>query len=165
MRIQTELVLHFFLPLERQTGRCDNQNAPRLASRQEKACTLLNEFHQWALSTKEAVLPKSPIGQATDYALSNWNALTRYLDDPDLAIDNNAAEQAVRAVALGRKNWLFFGSDRGGRVAAIHFSLIASARRHNLDPFAYLKDLPAHIPTHPNRQIHELFPDHWKALD
>ncbi len=133
--------------------------------RLEKARPLLDAFYQWAVSTKQAVLPKSPIGKATDYALSNWKALTRYLDDPDLAIDNNAAEQAVRAIALGRKNWLFFGSDRGGQAAAIHFSLIASARRHDLDPFAYLKDLLTRIPTHPNRKIHQLFPDHWKTLD
>jgi len=137
----------------------------RYALRQEKAGPLLEEFFEWAVSTKAAVLPKSPIGKATGYALSNWDALRRYLDDPELAIDNNTAEQAVRAIALGRKNWLFFGSDRGGHAAAIHFSLIASARRHNLDPFAYLQDLLTRIPTHPNRQIHELFPDHWKALD
>lgn len=132
--------------------------------RQEEAGPLLKEFHEWAVSIKAAVLPKSPIGKATDYALSNWKALNRYLDDPDLKIDNNVAEQAVRAIALGRKNWLFFGSDRGGHAAAIHFSLIASARRHNLDPFAYIQDLLARIPTHPNRRIHELFPDHWKTL-
>jgi transposase len=137
----------------------------RHALRLGKARPLLNAFYQWSVTNKQAVLPKSPIGKAIDYALSNWKALSRYLDDPELAIDNNAAEQAVRAIALGRKNWLFFGSDRGGHAAAIHFSLIASARRHNLDPFIYLKDLLARIPTHPNRRIHQLFPDHWKALD
>ena len=137
----------------------------RYALRPEKARPLLEEFYRWAVCAKQAVLPKSPIGQATDYALSNWTALIRYLDDPDLDTDNNAAEQAVRAIALGRKNRLCFGSDRGGQAAAIHFSLIASARRHGLDPFVYLQDLLARIPTHPNRRIHELFPDCWKASD
>lgn len=131
--------------------------------RQNKARPLLNDFRPWAISAKQTVLPKSPIGKAIDYALGNWQALTRYVDDPDLHIDNNPAEQAVRAIALGRKNWLFFGSDSGGHSAAIHFSLIASARRHDIDPFAYLRDLLERIPTHPNRQIDQLFPDNWKV--
>jgi transposase len=138
---------------------------PRYALRRERARPVLQEFYPWAVATKQAVLPKSPIGRAIDYALSNWDALCRYTEDPDLAIDNNPAEQAVRAIALGRKNWLFFGSDRGGHAAAIHFSLIASARRHHLDPFTYLTDLLRSLPTHPNRRIHELFPDHWENRD
>jgi len=135
----------------------------RHALRREQARPLLDAFAQWLRTAKAKVLPKSPMGGAVDYALSNWDALCRYTTDPGLHIDNNPAEQAVRAIALGRKNWLFFGSDRGGHAAAIHFSLIASARRHGLDPFAYLRDLLARIPTHPNRRIHELFPDNWKA--
>ena len=108
------------------------------------------------------MLPKSPIGKAVAYALGHWQALTRYIRNPDLAIDNNRAEQAVRAIALGRKNWLFVGSDRGGHAAALHFSLIASARRHDLDPFAYLRDLLARMPTHPCDTLDELLPDVWK---
>jgi len=137
--------------------------AARLALRQEKARPRLETLRQWLIATKAAVLPKSPIGQATDYALSNWDALCRYTSDPRLAIDNNTAEQAVRAIALGRKNWLFLGSDNGGHAAATHFSLIASARRHGIEPFAYLRDILTRIPTHPNSQLHELLPDQWKA--
>ena len=109
------------------------------------------------------MLPKSPLGQATVYALSNWDALVHYSTDGDLAIDNNRAEQAIRAIALGRKNWIFLGSDRGGTAAAIHFSLIASAHRHGIDPFAYLQDLLRRISTHTNRKIADLYPYRWKA--
>ena len=101
------------------------------------------------------------MGMALNYSLENWDALLRYTQDPALNIDNNAAERAIRAIAVGRKNWLFLGSDDGGRAAAIHFSLIASAKRHGLDPFAYLRDLLRRIPTHPNRDIENLLPDWW----
>jgi transposase len=148
--------------VERDAKPCDD--AQRLALRKERAVPKLAGIEKWLIETKAAVLPKSAIGQAVDYALGNWKALERYTTDACLAIDNNAAEQAIRAIAVGRKNWLFFGSDRGGHAAAIHFSLIASARRHGLDPFAYLRDLLTRIPTHPNRLIHELFPGHWKRL-
>jgi transposase len=135
----------------------------RRSLRQDKAKPLLEELKETFIACQRDVLPKSPLGQAANYALSNWAALVRYTADGDLAIDNNPAEQAIRAIALGRKNWLFLGSDRGGHAAAIHFSLIASARRHGLDPFAYLQDLLRRIPTHPNREIVELLPDRWKA--
>jgi len=147
--------------VERDAQSCSD--ADRLALRRERAVPKLEAFRDWLVQTKRDVLPKSPIGKATDYTLSNWEALCRYTTDARLAIDNNAAEQAIRAVAVSRKNWLFVGSDRGGHAAAIHFSLIATARRHGLDPFAYLQDLLRRIPTHPNRHIHDLFPNHWKA--
>jgi len=129
--------------------------------RHHKALPLLEDFHDWARAARDAVLPKSPMGMALNYSLENWDALLRYTQDPALNIDNNAAERAIRAIAVGRKNWLFLGSDDGGRAAAIHFSLIASARRHGLDPFAYLRDLLRRIPSHPNRDIDALFPDRW----
>lgn len=137
-------------------------DALRHARRQEDALPLLHEFNEWAAHTlANQVLPKSPMGQALAYSLNQWDALVRYTDDPALNIDNNTAERAIRAIAVGRKNWLFLGSDRGGRAAAIHFSLIASAKRHGLDPFAYLRDLLRRIPTHPNRDIQSFFPDRW----
>lgn len=134
-----------------------------LSLRHEQSRPVLADIHDWLVAVKRDVLPKSPMGQAVDYALKNWDALTRYAGAPFLAIDNNAAERAVRAIALGRKNWLFFGADSGGKAAAVHFSLIATARRHAVEPFAYLRDLLTRIPTHPQSRIHELFPDHWKA--
>ncbi len=143
----------------------DRALAERLALRQEKAVPVLDALGAWLHEEQRRQLPKSPIGQAIQYALNNWTALNRYVHDPRLAIDNNPAERALRPVCVGRGNWLFAGSARGGRAAATLFSLIASAKRHGLDPFAYLRDLLARIPTHPHRRIDELFPDRWKALD
>jgi transposase len=130
--------------------------------RLERSKPVLDKMQQWLDSQQGRVLPKSPIGEAVTYAQNQWKALLRYLDDGDLAIDNNAAENALRGIAIGRKNFLFLGSDRGGRAAATLYSLVRSAKRHELDPFIYLRDLFLRIPTHPNRDIHLLLPDHWK---
>jgi len=130
--------------------------------RQENSKTILYKTKDWLDAQQGVVLPKSAIGEAVQYAANNWTALTRYLDDGDLAIDNNAAENALRAIAIGRKNWMTIGSDRGGRAAAILYSLVQSAKRHAIDPFHYLRDLFLRIPTHPNKEIHLLLPDHWK---
>lgn len=134
------------------------------ARRDEDARPKLEDFKKWVEETYIAVLPKSPIGKACAYTLNHWTALNHYLDDGHLAIDNNAAERAIRPLTVGRKNWLFAGSKRGGHAAATLYSLIESAKRHGIDPFVYLRDLLTRIPTHPNRSIDELFPDHWKAL-
>lgn len=149
--------------LREETADLPRAEADRLRHerRQEASLPLLEDFATWAKVTYAAVLPKSPMGAALNYSLENWSALLRYTEDAPLNIDNNAAERAIRAIAVGRKNWLFLGSDDGGRAAAIHFSLIASAKRHGLDPFAYLRDLLRRIPTHPNRDIESLFPDRW----
>ena len=134
----------------------------RVALRQERARPILDTWKQWLDTESVKVLPKSPIGQAIQYALNQWTALNRYLEDGDLDIDNNEAERAQRGIAIGRKNWLFLGNDRGGRAAATFYSLIMSAKRHGHDPFAYLRDLFMRIPTHPNKALAELLPDHWQ---
>ena len=85
-------------------------------------------------------LPKAPLGKAITYALNQWEALNVYLEDGDLSIDNNPAERAIRPIAVGRKNWLFAGSDRGGHAAAVIASLMATCRRHKVDPYVYLHD-------------------------
>ena len=103
------------------------------------------------------------MGEAIGYTLDQWTALTRYLDDGRLDIDNNAAERALRRVAVGRKNWLFAGSDEGGRRAAIFYSLIETCRRHGVEPFAYLRDVLERVSTHPAKDIAALLPDQWKA--
>ena len=123
---------------------------------------LLTSFRQWLEEQRAAVLPKSPLGQAISYALSNWDALSRYCAAGFLAIDNNLSERTLRLVAIGRKNWLFAGSHRGGHAAATLYSVIQSAKRHGLDPFTYLRDIFWRISTHPNKQIHQLLPDNWK---
>src|SRR5262249_62264740 len=109
------------------------------------------------------VLPKSPIGQAIAYAQSNWPALLRYTESGELSIDNNLAERMLRAQAIGRKNWLWVGSDRGGRTAAVLFSFTASCKRHDIRPFAYLRDVLGRLPTQPTDQLEELLPDVWFA--
>jgi transposase len=134
----------------------------RLALRQEKARPDIDKLRAWLLAQVGVVLPKSPLGEAIGYALDQWTALTRYLDDGRLDIDNNVAEQAMRRVAIGRKNWLFVGSDDGGRRAAIFYSLIETCRRHGVEPFAYLRDILERVSTHPAKDIAALLPPNWK---
>jgi transposase len=110
------------------------------------------------------VLPKSPIGKAVTYALNQWEALNRYLENGILCIDNSLSERVIKLVALGRKNWLFSGSDDGARRAAILYSLIASCKLCGIDPFVYLRDVLERINTHPAHRIDELTPPQWKEL-
>ncbi|KKL14062.1 hypothetical protein LCGC14_2519530, partial [marine sediment metagenome] len=134
----------------------------KYAVRQEKSVPILNDFKEWLDGiTLEQALPQSPIRQAINYAINGWEALCRYTEDGDLAIDNNVAERQMRPIAVGRKNWLFFGSDRGGRTAAILSSIAQSAKRHNLNVYVYLRDVIARISDHPASQLHELLPDNW----
>ncbi len=141
--------------------------AERFALRQEKSVPLLEQFKIWLDAQQAAnggpVLPKSPMGQAIQYALNQWAALCVYTTDGELAIDNNASENALRRVALGRKNWLFCGSDNGAHTAAILFSLIATCQRHKVDPFAYLRDVLTRIAAQPMNRLAELLPARWKA--
>ena len=132
------------------------------ALRKEKSKPVLDGFGEWLRTEQTRVLPKSPIGQAIAYTLSNWAALNRYVTDGDLAIDNNAAERMIRPITVGRKNWLFAGSDRGGRATAILMSLVATCKSLGIDPFAYLRDVLSSIPTHPNSRLSELLPDQWQ---
>lgn len=106
-------------------------------------------------------MPKSPERRAVGYALKNWEALTRYCGDGDLAIDNNATERAIRGVAVGRNNWVFFGSDEGGRTAAVLRSFTASCQRAGIDPFRWFRDVLARIGGHPVNRLAELLPHNW----
>ena len=101
------------------------------------------------------------ITKAIEYCLKRWTALIRYLDDGNLPIDNNWAENQMRPWALGRKNWLFAGSLESGQRAASIMSLVQSARLNGLDPYAYLADVLSRLPTHPDSQIDELLPHVW----
>jgi transposase len=126
--------------------------------RQARAKPLLDSLRQWFEETLSKLSRKSDTTAAIRYALSRWNVLTCYCDDGHLEIDNNAAERALRAVAVGRKNYLFAGSDRGGERAAALYSLIGSAKLNGLDPESYLREVLTRIADHPIRRIEELLP-------
>jgi transposase len=133
----------------------------RRALRQRDSVPLLTAFEEWLTEQGRHVLPKSPIGQAIAYAQSNWAALCRYPEHGELSIDKNLAERTLRAQAIGRRNWTFLGSDRGGRTAAILYSMTGSCKHHDIDPFAYLTDILRRLPSHPAQQLDELLPDAW----
>ena len=136
----------------------------RAALRQEHSRPILDEFRTWldGNAKQQGVLPKSAIGKAFTYTLNQWDALCRYTEDGDLAIDNNLAERAMKIPALGRKNWLFVASETGGRRAAILFSLVASCKANHVEPFAYLRDLFTQLPTVTSpADLDALLPDRW----
>jgi transposase len=145
----------------------DARYAAIATERQARSVPLLNDFYAWLLAEAPKVLPKHPVRDAMDYALSNWPALCRYTENGALDIDNGEAERALRSIALGRKNWMFCASQRGGEAAAIHFSFVASCRRHNVDPFAYLRDVLTRLPrlgeNASPHALRELLPDRWQS--
>lgn len=132
------------------------------ALRKRKAKPILKDYRGWLLRQSTRVLPKSPLGQAIRYTLKNWIALNRYLADSILDIDNNKAERLMRPVAIGRKNWSFAGNDRGGRAAAIIYSLIESCKVNDINPYDYLRDILTRLPNTLNRDIKSLLPYIWK---
>lgn len=138
-------------------------DAERKTLRQEQALPRLAAFRQWLQAQQAEVLPKSPLGEAIRYALSNWHSLIRYTEAGFLVIDNNVSERTLREFVLGRKNWLFAGSDHGGHTGAILFSVTATCRRLKIDAFAYLRDVLRRLPEMPAEQLHELLPDRWAA--
>jgi transposase len=132
--------------------------AARQQVRQARAGPKLEELYQWFIATARQLSKKSDLAGAIHYALARWKALTRYCDDGRLEIDNNAAERALRAVALGRKNYLFAGADCGGERAAAMYSLIGTAKLNEIDPEAYLRYVLERIAEHPINRIDELLP-------
>jgi hypothetical protein len=129
---------------------------------QRISARLLGKLHQYLLELQPEVLPKGPSGAAVRYALNQWGALTRFLEDGELEIDNGATERANRDIALGRGNWTFFGSDGGGKTAAVLRSFIASCKRCGVEPFAWFRDVLSRIPAHSITRLSELLPHNWK---
>ena len=135
----------------------------RTALRQEKAKPCVEAFHTWLTTTLPKLSAKSELAKAISYALTHWTALTRYLDDGRLGIDNNPAERALRGVGLGRKNYLFAGADSGGQRAAAIYSIIETCKLGAIDPEAYLRDILARIADHKINRIEQLLPWNWAA--
>ncbi len=136
----------------------------RRAQRQARAGPLLQEMHAWLSQLLGRVSAKSALAQAIGYSLTRWRALTRYCDDGRIEMDNNAAERALRGVALGRGNYLFMGSDTGGERAAAIYSLVQTAKLNGLDPEAYLREVLSRIAEHPINRIEELLPWNLTAI-
>ena len=132
--------------------------------RQQRSKPVLAQIRSTVQGWSGRVLPKSPMGKAASYALGQWVALNHYVDHGILSIDNNLAERVLRMVVIGRKNWLFAGSDNGGKRAAVIYSLVASCKLCGIDPFAYLRDVIDRVSTHPAKEISQLIPSNWKAL-
>jgi transposase len=129
--------------------------------REEFSIPILAKIRAWLGENQKLVLPRSPMAQAIQYALNQWEALNRYTAHGFLNIDNNSAERALKRIAIGRKNWLFAGHDEAAKSCAILTTLIASAQRHGIDPQAYLTGVLARTPAMPVSQLEKLLPDAW----
>ena len=135
----------------------------RLAVRQEQSAPLVAELEAWMREERRKLSRHSDVARAMDYMLKRWASFTRFLDDGRICLTNNAAERALRGMALGRKAWLFAGSDRGGQRAAFMYSLIVTAKLNDVDPQAWLADVLRRIADHPASRLDELLPWNWKA--
>ena len=159
-----EQALKLFVQLyeiEREVHQLDAAERKRI--RQERARPVAEAMHLWLTGQRKKVPDGSATARAIDYSLGRWQALTRYIDDGDLPVDNNWVENQIRPIAIGRSNWLFAGSLRAGQRAAAVMSLVHSARLNGHDPFAYLRDVLERLPTQPASRIAELLPHRWQS--
>jgi transposase len=135
----------------------------RVRVRHERSRPLIGALEGWLRERRAKLSGKSETAKAIDYSLKRWPAFTRFLDNGRLCMSNNAAERAVRCIAVGRKNWTFAGSDEGGHRAAAIYTLIETAKLNDIDPQAWLADVLARLPDHPAKRIAELLPWNWRA--
>jgi transposase len=135
--------------------------AERLAVRQEFSAGLVADLESWMRAERAKLSRHNDVAKAMDYMLTRWASFSRFLSDGQICLSNNAAERAIRSLALGRRNWLFAGSDRGGQRAAMMYSLITTAKMNNIDPQAWLADVLARIANHPVHRLDELMPWNW----
>ena len=149
--------------IEREAKGLDPQARQQL--RQQRSKPVADALHDWLTEQRLKLAKADATARAIDYTLSNWRGLTRFLDDGNVPVDNNAAENAVRPIVLGRENWLFVGSQQAGERAAVIMSLIESAKLNGLDPWAYLKDVFERLPTLKQRDIAQLLPHNWRPAD
>jgi hypothetical protein len=134
----------------------------RREARMQRSRKVADALQKWLMQQRQKVPDGSATAKAIDYSLKRWEALTRYIDDGELPIDNNWVENQIRPIALGRNNWLFAGSLRSGKRAAAVMSLIHSARLNGHDPYAYIRDVLERLPTQPASRIEELLPHRWR---
>jgi hypothetical protein len=134
----------------------------RRAIRQVRIVPLVTALETWMRAERGKLSRHADVARAMDYMLKRWEAFTRFLDDGRICLTNNAAERALRGIAIGRKAWLFAGSDRGGERAAAMYALIATAKLNDVDHRAWLADVLARISDHPATRLHELLPWNWK---
>jgi transposase len=150
--------------IERRAKKANLTDEQRRWLRKNQSKPILKKIRRWLKQYYPHVVPKSALGQAMAYAINNWRALTRFLEDGALEIDNNRSERKIKTIVMGRKNHLFVGSEEGGKAAAIIYSVIETCRQNEVDPFLYLKDVLERVSTHPNSRIDELLPANWKKL-
>ena len=136
----------------------------RLAVRKDQVAPLVSDLETWMRRERARLSRHAEVAKAMDYMLKRWGSFTRFLTDGRICLTNNAAERALRGVALGRRSWLFAGSDRGGERAASMYSLIVTAKLNDVDPRAWLADVLARIADHPASRLHELLPWNWKLV-
>jgi len=160
--VQVLQIIRALYAVEKDATDCGLTSEQRRVLRQDRSRPLLDAAKPWLEAEAQRALPKSILGKAFAYCLKLWTPLTRYLDDGRLAIDNNRAEREMRCVAVGRKNWEFAGSDEGATRAATLYSLIASCRSHEINPWRYLTDVLGAISRHPANRISEITPRGWK---
>jgi transposase len=147
--------------LERKLKKSTNEE--RYSLRQQYAVPILNDIFEWCREHHHTFLPKDPLSGAIQYALNHETALRRYCNDGRLEVDNNAAERVLRMIAIGRKNWLFYGSERGGRTGAVLHSILASAKRNGLNEYTYLCNVLDRLSDLSSEaELHDLLPDRWK---
>ena len=141
--------------------------AARLEARQRLSRPLVDSLHEWMLAERDRMSKHNPVAKAINYMFTKdrWAAFTRFLDDGRICLTNNAAERALRGVALGRRSWLFVGSERGGDRAAFMYSLIVTAKMNDIDPQAWLADVLARLPDLTASQVPDLLPWNWKAQE
>ncbi len=134
----------------------------RQACRSSHSRMVVERFHRALIRLQPRYLPQSPMGQAISYALNQWPALERFIEHGEVEIDNNLVENAIRPTAIGKKNWLFFGSEEAGQRSAVIYTLIENCRMHGVEPYTYLKDVLERLPTTTNQQVAQLTPLNWK---
>ena len=135
----------------------------RLAVRRELSAPLVVDLEDWMRAERARLSRHASVAKAMDYMLRRWGGFTRFLEDGQICLTNNAVERALRGIALGRKSWLFCGSDRGGVRAAAMYTLIGTAKLNDVDPQAWLADVLAQIADLPQSDLHVLLPWNWKA--